>query len=234
MRAKTVGRPELMIDASDQGFRTFIHDFLAFSQMVSDIRAGFGEYIGLTGIGYTTLISISHLQGATGIGVNAIAEHLHLSGAFITTEVAKLVRAGLVRKRVNAKDKRRVLLTVTPAGRKLLNKLAVVQAPVNDALFETLSRRRVRPPQGDDGSARPVRVARPLAARLPHRRARRHRHLAGFDCDRTDDLLGREGVWDHPVLRSKIDQRLDVLRRDVFAVDGADAARDDVGRDVAE
>lgn len=139
MRAKTVGRPELMIDASDQGFRTFIHDFLAFSQMVSDIRAGFGEYIGLTGIGYTTLISISHLQGATGIGVNAIAEHLHLSGAFITTEVAKLVRAGLVRKRVNTKDKRRVLLTVTPAGRKLLNKLAVVQAPVNDALFETLS-----------------------------------------------------------------------------------------------
>jgi DNA-binding MarR family transcriptional regulator len=139
MRAKTVSRPELMTDGSDQGFRTFIHDFLAFSQMVSDIRAGFGEYIGLTGIGYTTLISISHLQGPTGIGVNAIAEHLHLSGAFITTEVAKLVRAGLVRKRINAKDKRRVLLTVTPAGRKLLNKLAVVQAPVNDALFETLS-----------------------------------------------------------------------------------------------
>jgi len=128
-----------MVDGSDQGFRTFIHDFLAFSQMVSEIRGGFGEYIGLTGIGYTTLISISHLQGAAGIGVNAIAEHLHLSGAFITTEVAKLVRAGLVRKRVNAKDKRRVLLTVTPAGRKLLNKLAAVQAPVNDALFETLS-----------------------------------------------------------------------------------------------
>ena len=139
MRAKTVSRPELMIAESDQGFRTFIHDFLAFSQMVSEIRSGFGEYIGLTGIGYTTLISISHLQGPSGIGVNAIAEHLHLSGAFITTEVAKLVRAGLVRKRVNAKDKRRVLLTVTPAGRKLLNKLAVVQAPVNDALFEALS-----------------------------------------------------------------------------------------------
>ena len=139
MRAKTVGKPELMIDGSDQSFRTFIHDFLAFSQMVSEIRAGFGEYIGLTGIGYTTLISISHLQGPTGIGVNAIAELLHLSGAFITTEVAKLVRAGLVRKRVNAKDKRRVLLTITPAGRKLLNRLAAVQAPVNDALFETLS-----------------------------------------------------------------------------------------------
>ena len=107
--------------------------------MLTDIRGGFGEHIGLTGIAYTTLISIAHLQGRAGIGVNAIAEHLHLSGAFITTEVAKLVRAGLVSKRVNAKDKRRVLLTVTPSGRRLLNDLVDIQAPVNDALFDTLS-----------------------------------------------------------------------------------------------
>jgi DNA-binding MarR family transcriptional regulator len=138
-RAKTVSKPALLIDGSDEGFRSFVHDFLAFSQMLTDIRAGFGEHIGLTGIGYTTLISISHLQGPHGIGVNAIAEHLHLSGAFITTEVAKLVKAGLVSKRVNNEDKRRVLLTVTPAGQKLLNSLVPVQAPVNDALFDTLS-----------------------------------------------------------------------------------------------
>jgi MarR family transcriptional regulator, organic hydroperoxide resistance regulator len=138
-RAPTISKPELLINGTDEEFRSFIHDFLAFSQMLTDIRAGFGEHLGLTGIGYTTLISISHLQGAVGIGVNAIAEHLHLSGAFITTEVAKLVKAGLVRKRVNATDKRRVLLTVTPAGRRLLNKLAAVQAPVNDALFDTLT-----------------------------------------------------------------------------------------------
>src|SRR5580658_4896906 len=127
-RHQTVSKPQLLVDGVDTEFRSFIHDFLAFSALVSDIRAGFGAYLGLTGIGYTTLISISHLQGATGIGVNAIAEHLHLSGAFITTEVAKLVKAGLVRKRVNATDKRRVLLTVTAAGRRLLNKLVEVQA----------------------------------------------------------------------------------------------------------
>jgi MarR family transcriptional regulator, organic hydroperoxide resistance regulator len=138
-RAQTISKPELLINGTDEDFRSFIHDFLAFSQMLTDIRAGFGEHLGLTGIGYTTLISISHLQGSAGIGVNAIAEHLHLSGAFITTEVAKLVKSGLVRKRINATDKRRVLLTVTPAGRRLLNKLAAVQVPVNDALFDTLT-----------------------------------------------------------------------------------------------
>lgn len=138
-RRPTVSKPQLLVDGSDSAFRSFIHDFLAFSAIVSDIRAGFGERLGMTGIGYTTLISIAYLQGRSGVGVNAIAEHLHLSGAFITTEVAKLVRAGLVHKGVNAKDKRRVLLTVTPAGRKLLNELVVVQAPVNDTLFDCLS-----------------------------------------------------------------------------------------------
>lgn len=135
----TVTRPELLVDGNDESFRSFVHDFLAFSAMLTDIRAGFGEYLGLTGIQYTTLISIAHLQNRGDVGVNAIAEHLHLSGAFITTEVAKLVRAGYVRKRTNSKDKRRVLLTITSAGRKLLADLVHVQAPVNDALFDALS-----------------------------------------------------------------------------------------------
>ena len=139
MRSKTVSKPELLVDGDDAAFRSFIHDFLAFSQMLTDIRAGFGEYLGITGIQYTILISVAHLQGRQGIGVNAVAEHLHLSGAFITTEVAKLVRAGLLSKRINAKDKRRVQLTVTADGRKLLAKLVAIQAPVNDALFDALS-----------------------------------------------------------------------------------------------
>lgn len=138
-RHPTVSKSELQIDGTDEAFRSFVHDFLAFSAMITDIRGGFGEYLGMTGIQYTTLISIAHLQGRTGAGVNTIADHLHLSGAFITTEVAKLVRAGYVRKRTNAKDKRRVLLTVTAAGRKALGDLVRIQAPVNDALFDCLS-----------------------------------------------------------------------------------------------
>jgi MarR family transcriptional regulator, organic hydroperoxide resistance regulator len=145
VRVKTISKPELLVNGDDAEFRAFVHDFLAFSQILTDIRAGFGEYLGLTGIQYTILISVAHLQGRVGIGVNAIAEHLHLSGAFITTEAAKLVRAGLISKRVNAKDKRRVLLAVTPEGRSLLNKLVEVQAPVNDVLFDTLTAKEFMP-----------------------------------------------------------------------------------------
>lgn len=139
MSRRTVTKTELMPGGSDAVFRTFIHDFLAFSTRVSQCRAGFGERLGISGIAYTTLISIAHLQGDKGVGVSRIAEHLHLSGAFVTIEVSKLVEADLVKKRVNKSDRRRVLLTVTPKARRLLNELAAVQAPVNDALFDCLS-----------------------------------------------------------------------------------------------
>ena len=137
--ARTVSRPALLVEGDDAAFRAFIHDFLAFSACVGQIRAGFGQALGLTGIAYTTLMSIAHLQGEEGVGVARLAEHVHLSGAFVTIEVAKLVTAGLVEKRVNAKDRRRVLLTASGKGRAALRRLTALQVPVNDALFECLS-----------------------------------------------------------------------------------------------
>lgn len=136
----TVSKPELMPSGTDSVFRAFIHDFLAFSARVAEIRSGFGEAIGVSGTAYSTLISIAHLeQEIGGVGVSRVAEHLHLSGAFVTIEVAKLVKAGLVAKKTNELDRRRVLLSVTAKGRQVLDELAPIQAPVNNALFACLS-----------------------------------------------------------------------------------------------
>jgi DNA-binding MarR family transcriptional regulator len=136
----TISRAELMPDGDDAQFRAFIHDFLAFSAKVNQIRNGFGEYLGLSGVAYTTLMSIAFLQQSHSIGVNELAEHLHLSPAFVTIEVNKLVKAGLIEKKPNKKDRRRVLLTLSPKGRLKLDELVEVQVPVNDALFESLSK----------------------------------------------------------------------------------------------
>ncbi|MDE2792022.1 MAG: MarR family winged helix-turn-helix transcriptional regulator [Paracoccaceae bacterium] len=135
----TVSRTELLEDGKDARFRALVHGLLAFSSRLEDVRQSFGSLVGLSGIQYTILISILHLQGSRGIGVKAIAEHLSLSGAFVTIETGKLVKLDLVRKCVNPKDRRRVLLEVTSKGRSLLNDLAPVQREVNDVLFETLS-----------------------------------------------------------------------------------------------
>ena len=144
MSRLTVSKPEFLINGDDRVFRQFVHDFLAFSARLQEVRARFGAVVELGGTAYTTLISIMHLQSDNGIGVNDLADHLHLSGAFVTAEVGKLVQAGLVKKIVNAADRRRVLLTVTAKARALLDELAVVQCQVNDVLFDCVRAEHVQ------------------------------------------------------------------------------------------
>jgi DNA-binding MarR family transcriptional regulator len=139
-RNLTVSRPELLAGGTDQSFRQFVHDMLAFAARIQEVRSRLGQVIGLAGQKYTVLIAIAHLQDQDGgVGINEIAQHLHLSGAFVTIETNSLIKAGLVMKRTNPQDRRRVLLTITPKAAKLLERLTKVQAPVNDALFRCLS-----------------------------------------------------------------------------------------------
>ena len=136
----TVSRDALLADGSDARFRQLIHRLLAYASSLEAIRGGLGEMIGLSGIQYTILVCIAHLQGDRGVGVKAIAEHLSCSGAFVTIETGKLADLGLVAKRPNPVDKRRVLITVTERARELLTELAPVQRQVNDTLFASLDR----------------------------------------------------------------------------------------------
>ncbi len=104
------------------------------------MRAGHGARIGLTGIEYTFLISIRHLEVDGDVSVKLLADHLYLSGPFATTMVGKLIRRGLVEKEEDPSDRRRVCLKVTPGGHDLLAELAPTQRQVNDVQFGCLSK----------------------------------------------------------------------------------------------
>ena len=134
----TVTRDALLVDGSDTQFRQLIHRLLAYASSLEAIRAGLGEMIGLSGIQYTMLVCIAHLQGDRGVGVKEIARHLSCSGAFVTIETGKLADLGLLEKCPNPADKRRVLITVTKRAREYLTELAPVQRKVNDTLFASL------------------------------------------------------------------------------------------------
>lgn len=136
----TVTRPELLDKGSDAKFREMVHNALAFSARLETLRAGYGKLLGLSGVEYTILISIAHLADEEEIGVSRVAEHLLLTGAFVTSEVNKLVKKGLVKKTQNPMDKRRVILTVTAKGDDYLRRLAPIQSQVNDVHFGTLTR----------------------------------------------------------------------------------------------
>lgn len=137
----TVTRPELLVNDSDMEFRNLINHLLGFSGLLQNIRNGFAEYIGLSGVQYTILVCIAHLdEGQKGVSVKSIANHLALSGAFITIETGKLDGQGFVRKVKNPRDGRGVLVQVTKDGNRLLSKLAPLQQNINDKLFSSLGR----------------------------------------------------------------------------------------------
>jgi DNA-binding MarR family transcriptional regulator len=131
----TISRPELQVDGSDLEFRAYVHGMLAFAARLEGVRSGFAGLVGLTGIQYTILISVSHLLHQGEVSVSMIAEHLHVSGAFVTIETGKLCKLGLLTKRPDPQDRRRVSLSITKKGRDLLKRLAPTQVEVNDVLF---------------------------------------------------------------------------------------------------
>lgn len=136
--ALTASRPELLQAGQDENFRQTIHDALGFSVRLLEIRNGFAKSIGLTGPAFSILIAIEHLIKQGDIGISQVSEHLHQSGAFVTLEVNKLVKKGLVIKVANPNDRRRVSLSVTNKAIDMLEKLAATQRPVNDAIFSKL------------------------------------------------------------------------------------------------
>lgn len=137
-RAVSVSRKEMLAEGSDAQFRDLIHLFFAFSSDLNNLRSEFSDYIGLSPTQYMVLITISNLEGR-GAGITEIADRLYLSSAFVTIEVNRLVELGLVDKTAHKTDRRRVQLAPTEQGLQQLNLLAVIQQPVNDALFADIS-----------------------------------------------------------------------------------------------
>ena len=135
----TVSRPELLTQGSDANFRQLVHNMFALASRHEAMRAGHGARIGLTGIEYTFLISVRHLEVHGDVSVKQLAEHLHLSGAFATTMIGKLIKRGLLTKEVDPGDRRRLCVKVTARGHALLSELAPTQRQVNDVQFACLS-----------------------------------------------------------------------------------------------
>jgi DNA-binding MarR family transcriptional regulator len=138
--ALTITNPACLVDGTDTEFRHLINGLLPFAARLLSVRDGFGTIIGLTGIQYSLLVSVAHLSHGEAVTVNRLADHLHLSGAFVTIETGKLKKLGLIDKRSDPDDKRKMRLTMTSNGVKLLRELAVTQQRINNVLFEGVTK----------------------------------------------------------------------------------------------
>ena len=108
------------------------------------VRTHLARRIGITGPQYSVLVAIAQFQGADGVSVGQVAEVLHVSGAFITAETRQLERFGLVIKAINPRDRRGVLLRLTPNGARQMIAISPAIMAINDKFFAPFTRTAFR------------------------------------------------------------------------------------------
>jgi MarR family transcriptional regulator, organic hydroperoxide resistance regulator len=136
----TVSRNALLEKGSDERFRRLIYDLLTVTNRMAMVREYLSERMGITAPQYSLLMAIGQFQGSVGVGVTTIARLLHVSSAFVATETGKLEQAGLLAKRANPRDRRAVLLSLSRAGRALIERIGPEVRALNDVFFGGLSR----------------------------------------------------------------------------------------------
>jgi DNA-binding MarR family transcriptional regulator len=137
----TVSIPGLLNDGKDDKFREFIQNWNTLASHQQRMREIIATMGGLTAPRYAILMNVSQMQQADGVSVRAVAAALNVTAPFVVTEVQQLISSGLLEKHRNPRDKRGVLLNLSPKGRAALERLAPKLRIINDAVFGSLSPR---------------------------------------------------------------------------------------------
>jgi MarR family transcriptional regulator, organic hydroperoxide resistance regulator len=136
----TASRQVLLDGGSDDRFRQLVYDLLTISVRMETAREHLARRLGVSGPQYSILMAIARLQGLHGVRVGTVARALHVTSAFIATETGRLARLGLLSKNPNPKDRRGILLALTPRGQAALVRLGPEIRAVNDDFFRPLDR----------------------------------------------------------------------------------------------
>src|ERR1700740_184139 len=95
-------------------------------------------------------VSIEHwrimalLREQPGLGAGAIAKGAVLPSASVTRHVDKLVERGMVVRRVDAEDKRRVVLALSPRGQDVADRLLAEERAVEETIAAGLGAERFK------------------------------------------------------------------------------------------
>lgn len=136
----TVTLPPMLADGSDVAFRETIYLMvLAFGRLHA-CREAFGRALSLTASQFIVLIGTAYRQGKDGVTIRALADHTQLAATHVTTEVGRLIGKGLLTKEANTRDRRSVLVRLSPKGEAAIRSVNPLLRRVNDELFKNVSR----------------------------------------------------------------------------------------------
>lgn len=98
-------------------FRYHLRRFLRFSEEVTHAK-------GVTSLQYQLMLQIKGYPGREHATIGELAERLQAKHHGVVSLVTRCEEAGLVCRNLSASDRRRVEVTLTPAGEKCLEELA--------------------------------------------------------------------------------------------------------------
>jgi DNA-binding MarR family transcriptional regulator len=136
----TITLPPMLASGGDVNFREALYLMaLAFGRLQS-FRQAFGRQLSLTASQFIVLIGTAYRQGRDGVSIRTLAEHTQLAATHVTTEVGRLIDKGLLTKSANARDRRGVLVRLSPKGEAAVRAINPLLRRVNDRLFQNVSR----------------------------------------------------------------------------------------------
>lgn len=136
----TITLPPLLKAGGDVAFREALYLMaLAFGRL-HDCREAFGRTLGLTPPQFIVLIGAAYQQGGEGVSIRSLADHTQLAATHVTTEVGRLIGKGLLTKQPSTRDRRSVLVRLTPKGEEAVRAVNPLQRRINDLLFADISR----------------------------------------------------------------------------------------------
>lgn len=142
--ARSVKRPLALADVLEPDaseLREFIADFYAAMSMMRLLRQEIAAALSLTSAEYSVLLAVWYLQREGKMTVRAISDHLHVAAAYVTSEVNRLVKKGLLTKEPHPSDGRAVGVALTRASRDVFVRLGPMLRDVNAPLFQGIYRR---------------------------------------------------------------------------------------------
>lgn len=120
------------VEEQDTGSDDLVRDLLAVSQLVVKTRSHVAQEAGVTAFQYGAVLAISELRS---VPVGALAASLAVSSQFISSEIAKLEMAGIVKRRPKERDMRGSMIELTRRGRELVRKSRPTREAVDGAIF---------------------------------------------------------------------------------------------------
>lgn len=136
----TVSLPAMLTDGSDVAFRETIYLMVLTFGRLHACREAFGRALSLTAPQFIVLIGTAYRQGAEGVTIRGLADHTQLAATHVTTEVGRLIAKGLLTKQANTRDRRSVLVRLSPKGEAAIRSVNPLLRRVNDELFKDVSR----------------------------------------------------------------------------------------------